>query len=97
MSPVVTTVSTCFSFYFFCLLTFNIFELEIYRILEKSHRPGNWMLFESYDAASRGDYNVTRGMLELFSKPYDEQPIFEEAYFRTAPHWAKSGGIYFMS
>jgi len=56
------------------------------------------MLFESYDAASRGNYHVTRGMLELFTAPYDEQPVFEEAYFRRAPDWAKSkGGIYFMS
>lgn len=60
--------------------------------------PGNWMLFESYDAASRGDYQVTRGMLELFGAPYEEQPIFEEAYFRRAPEWARSkGGIHFMS
>jgi hypothetical protein len=56
------------------------------------------MLFERYDAARRGNYHVTRGMLELFTSPYDEQPVFEEAYFRRAPDWAKSkGGIYFMS
>ena len=56
------------------------------------------MLFESYDAASHGNYHVTRGMLELFTAPYDEQPVFEEAYFRRTPDWAKSkGGIYFMS
>ena len=43
------------------------------------------MLFESYDAASRGNYHVTRGMLELFTSPYDEQPVFEEAYFSQGP------------
>ena len=59
---------------------------------------GNWMLFEAYDAAQRGEYHVTRGMLKLFEAPYEEQTVFEEAYFRTTPNWAKSkGGIAFMS
>ena len=56
------------------------------------------MLFEAYDAAQRGEYHVTRGMLKLFEAPYEEQTVFEEAYFRTTPNWAKSkGGIAFMS
>eukprot|EP00913_Durusdinium_trenchii_P035164 g32896.t1 len=54
--------------------------------------PRNWMLYEAYDAAMRKDYSVVRGMLELFRRPYEEQPIFEEAYFRRVPEWARSKG-----
>lgn len=78
-------------------LTVEVRRAEM-RAASPKYVPRNWMLFESYDAASRGNYHVTRGMLELFTAPYDEQPVFEEAYFRRAPDWAKSkGGIYFMS
>lgn len=60
--------------------------------------PRNWMLLEAYEAAERRDYAPLRGMLQLLSSPYDEQPQFEEAYFRTTPPWAQSaGGVSFMS
>ena len=59
--------------------------------------PRNWMLFEAYEAADRGDYTPVRGMLSMLSKPYEEQPEFEDAYFRLAPSWARTGGLAFMS
>ncbi|CAE7942918.1 selO [Symbiodinium necroappetens] len=58
----------------------------------------NWMLFEAYEAAERGDYAPVRGMLQLFMRPYDEQMQFEEAFFRVAPTWALSrGGLAYLS
>ncbi|CAE8610457.1 unnamed protein product [Polarella glacialis] len=60
--------------------------------------PRNWILFEAYDAAERGDYAPIHGLLAMLSRPYDEQPEMEDAYFRQSPSWARStGGLAFMS
>eukprot|EP00971_Amphidinium_carterae_P173875 3446350-Amphidinium_carterae.1 len=60
--------------------------------------PRNWMLMEAYDAAARGDFTPVQGLLGMLTRPYDEQPEFEEAYFRPTPSWARGvGGLAFMS
>lgn len=44
--------------------------------------PREWMLVEAYTAANRGDYSVVHELYELFRHPYDEQPRFEDKYYR---------------
>ena len=60
--------------------------------------PREWMLEEAYSAAEKGDYTVLEKLSRLFSKPFEEQPEYEEAYYRRAPETAEAqGGIGFMS
>uniref|UniRef100_A0A7S1RCM1 Selenoprotein O n=1 Tax=Alexandrium catenella TaxID=2925 RepID=A0A7S1RCM1_ALECA len=60
--------------------------------------PREWILVEAYEAAYGGDYGLVQTLYGLFSKPFDEQPEFEERYYRRAPASAQErGGTAFMS
>jgi len=60
--------------------------------------PREWMLVEAYDKASHGDYTSVRELYQLFLRPYDEQPEYEQRYYRRAPKEALvKGGVAFMS
>lgn len=67
------------------------------RLASPKYVPRNWILFEAYDAAERGDYAPVLGILKMLTHPYEEQLEFESAYFRAAPDWARGGGLAFMS
>ncbi|KAJ8603264.1 hypothetical protein CTAYLR_006941 [Chrysophaeum taylorii] len=43
-----------------------------------------WMLVRAYEAAYRGDASVARDLHRLIKRPYDDQPEFDEAYYRRA-------------
>ena len=36
--------------------------------------PREWILVEAYEKAAEGDYSLVKELLELFRRPYDEQP-----------------------
>ena len=50
----------------------------------------NWMAQLAIDAAEQGDYTVCETLHLLLSKPYDEQPEFEEEWFQKRPEWARN-------
>lgn len=71
---------------------------ERLRATNPKYVPREWMLIEAYDKASRGDYSVVQELYKLFLRPYDEQPEYEEKYYRRAPIAAlKNGGCAHMT
>eukprot|EP00747_Dinoflagellata_sp_TGD_P218799 gnl/TRDRNA2_/TRDRNA2_91000_c0_seq2.p1 gnl/TRDRNA2_/TRDRNA2_91000_c0~~gnl/TRDRNA2_/TRDRNA2_91000_c0_seq2.p1 ORF type:complete len:594 (-),score=85.48 gnl/TRDRNA2_/TRDRNA2_91000_c0_seq2:170-1873(-) len=44
-----------------------------------------YMLVEAYNKANEGDYQFVNDLYELIQNPYDEQPKFEERFYRRAP------------
>mmetsp|Transcript_59942 Transcript_59942/g.106646 ORF Transcript_59942/g.106646 Transcript_59942/m.106646 type:complete len:629 (+) Transcript_59942:51-1937(+) len=62
------------------------------RKVNPKYVPREWMLLEAYDKASRGDYSMLHELFELFRKPYDEQPEFEEKYFCCTPSQYRGKG-----
>ncbi|MEC8735573.1 MAG: YdiU family protein [Candidatus Thermoplasmatota archaeon] len=50
----------------------------------------NWMAQLAIDAAEKEDYSVCEELFELLKNPYDEQPEFEEKWFKTRPEWARN-------
>lgn len=60
--------------------------------------PRESMLVDAYTAAQRGDHSVVRALMEVFRRPYDEQPFFGERYYsRQAKGADNRGGVGFMS
>jgi len=60
--------------------------------------PREWMLVQAYEAANKGDHSLVHELQKLLSKPFDEQPEFEEKYYCKAPLDAEEkGGTGFMS
>jgi len=47
--------------------------------------PREWMLVEAYTKANHGDYSTVHELAKLFCNPYDEQPEFEDKYFKKTP------------
>jgi len=64
------------------------------RAANPKYIPREWMLAKAYDQAAHGSYDLVYELYNLFLKPYDEQPDFEEKYYRLAPKEAlEKGGI----
>jgi len=60
--------------------------------------PREWMLAEAYKGAEQGNHTAVQALQALFARPFDEQPEFEEMYYRRQPAGAaQQGGIGFMS
>jgi len=61
--------------------------------------PREFMLVEAYSTAARtGDYTLVRELHELFTKPFDEQPEYEERYYQKTPvEKLTEAGTAFMS
>ena len=59
--------------------------------------PREWVLKEAYTAADRGDTTGVHALLELFRKPYDEQPEMERFAHPAPLHAETVGGVGFMS
>eukprot|EP00933_Yihiella_yeosuensis_P063264 TRINITY_DN66383_c0_g1_i1.p1 TRINITY_DN66383_c0_g1~~TRINITY_DN66383_c0_g1_i1.p1 ORF type:complete len:620 (+),score=128.04 TRINITY_DN66383_c0_g1_i1:73-1860(+) len=71
---------------------------KLMRQTSPKYVPREWMLVEAYQAASKKDYSLIHSLYKLFSKPFDEQPEFEERYYRKAPSTADElPGTAFMS
>jgi hypothetical protein len=48
-------------------------------------------------AAAAGDSSAVHRLQEVFRAPYDEQPEFEQRYYRRRPDEFNQGGVAFMS
>jgi len=60
--------------------------------------PREWMLVKAYEAAYEGDYTLVQELQLLFDRPFDEQPQFEERYYRRSPPGAgEKGGTAYMT
>lgn len=61
--------------------------------------PREWMLVEAYEAAMfKSDYSIVESLNKLFSNPFDEQPEFEQRYYRKVPSSVEEKpGTCFMS
>lgn len=60
--------------------------------------PREWMLAEAYTGAEADNHTALHALEQLLLRPYDEQPEYEEDYYRQAPPGAaQQGGIGFMS
>ena len=61
--------------------------------------PREWMLVEAYDAAAAGDFGPVEKLLELFSRPYDEQTAAEgeSRFFRRELAMESKPGVAFMT
>ena len=68
------------------------------RLSNPKYIPREWMLAFAYEAAEKGDYEPVKELHQVLTRPYDEQPMFEERFYKRAPHGAEQqGGIGFMS
>ena len=50
----------------------------------------NWMAQLAIDAAEKGDFSVCEELQQLLTRPYDEQPEYEEKWFQKRPEWART-------
>ena len=50
----------------------------------------NWMLFQAYEAAERGDFEPVRGMLDMLCRPYEEQSCPVNVYTSSNMRMPKS-------
>lgn len=55
------------------------------RKISPKYIPREWMLVRTYTDAMKGDYGLLKELYELFLNPYDEQPEYEEKYYKKAP------------
>jgi len=68
------------------------------RATNPKYVPREWMLVQAYTAADKGNYDLVHELYKLFQNPYDEQPEFEEKYFRGASReMLTKGGCAHMS
>ncbi|CAK0880825.1 unnamed protein product, partial [Prorocentrum cordatum] len=69
------------------------------RLASPKYVPREGILIEAYSAAERGDSAPLRSLQELFRRPYDEQPLWEDQYFKRREDvtGAVRGGVDFMS
>ena len=70
------------------------------KLVNPKYIPREWMLKEAYTKADQGDYSIIIELHQLFLKPYDEQPHFQDKYYMRAPneiYEGKGAGILFMS
>jgi len=73
-------------------------QAALMRATSPKYVPREWMLVEAYEEAHREDYSILQDLYTLFSKPFDEQPEFEERYYRKASSVAQErAGTAFMS
>lgn len=49
----------------------------------------NWMAQLAIDAAESGDLSVCEELYTLLKNPYDEQPDYEQKWFKKRPEWAR--------
>jgi uncharacterized protein YdiU (UPF0061 family) len=61
--------------------------------------PREWMLVKAYTKAQdEKDFSILHELMNVFERPYDEQPDYEKKYYRRAPPTAEhQGGTAFMS
>ena len=59
----------------------------------------NWMAKEAYEAAARGDCSIVRELLEVLTRPYDEQSDkIADRWGGLTPEWARDrAGLAYMS
>ena len=50
----------------------------------------NWMSQLAIEAAENDDYSVAIELQSLLRAPYDEQPSFQDRWYRKRPEWARS-------
>ena len=50
----------------------------------------NWMAQLAIDAAEKDDYSIAIELYELLKNPYDEQPQYENKWFKKRPEWARN-------
>jgi uncharacterized protein YdiU (UPF0061 family) len=50
----------------------------------------NWMAQKAIEAAEKEDFSVAETLYQLLKKPYDEQPEFEDEWFKKRPEWARN-------
>jgi len=68
------------------------------RAVNPKYVPREWMLVEAYRTAEALDFTLVRELLQVFQNPYDEQPQFEERYYRKTPdQYQNKGGVTFMT
>eukprot|EP00929_Paragymnodinium_shiwhaense_P103409 TRINITY_DN66899_c0_g1_i1.p1 TRINITY_DN66899_c0_g1~~TRINITY_DN66899_c0_g1_i1.p1 ORF type:complete len:357 (-),score=45.97 TRINITY_DN66899_c0_g1_i1:299-1369(-) len=60
--------------------------------------PRERLLKEAYTAAENGDHGPLHVLMELFKRPYDEQPEYEDRFYRRRGQGDhQQGGVGFMS
>ena len=68
------------------------------RLVSPKYIPREWMLAEAYKGAEQGNHTAVHTLQRLFARPFDEQPEYEERYYRRTPQAQRQkGGISFMS
>ena len=50
----------------------------------------NWMAQLAIDAAEKEDYSVAIELYELMKSPYDDQPEYDDKWFKKRPEWARN-------
>ena len=50
----------------------------------------NWMAQLAIDAAEKEDYSVAIELYELLKRPYDDQPEYDDKWFKKRPEWARN-------
>jgi uncharacterized protein YdiU (UPF0061 family) len=70
---------------------------ERMRSANPKYVPREWMLVQAYTAAEGGEYGPLHTLLEVLTRPYDEQPRAAR-FYRPAPEGSElQGGVGFMS
>jgi len=68
------------------------------RLVSPKYVPREWMLIDAYEKAYQGDYSIVNELYQLFRRPYDEQPQFEEKYYKRAPDaMVGKAGVHYMT
>ena len=62
---------------------------ERMRLANPKYVLRNWMAQLAIEAAENEDYSVAERLYDLLKKPYDEQPEFEDEWFKKRPEWAR--------
>eukprot|EP00009_Paramoeba_aestuarina_P018582 CAMPEP_0201535570 /NCGR_PEP_ID=MMETSP0161_2-20130828/59421_1 /ASSEMBLY_ACC=CAM_ASM_000251 /TAXON_ID=180227 /ORGANISM="Neoparamoeba aestuarina, Strain SoJaBio B1-5/56/2" /LENGTH=378 /DNA_ID=CAMNT_0047940823 /DNA_START=150 /DNA_END=1286 /DNA_ORIENTATION=+ len=65
--------------------------LEIMKKASPKYVAREWMLVKAYEDAYKGDYAMIHRLLNLFTKPYEEQMEEEKDFYRKAPKEMYSG------
>ena len=61
------------------------------RLANPKYIPREWMLAYAYEAAEKGDYEPVKELHQVLTRPYDEQPMFEERFYKRAA-WGGAAG-----
>lgn len=66
---------------------------KLMRETSPKYVPREWMLVQAYEKAYEGDYSLIHELHQLFLRPFDEQPDFEDKYYRKAPQEVYEGVV----